>query len=54
MGRVLEPGHTSARARLEGELGGDLTSLLLLTLREPEPATPHEEMLWRAARDSAA
>lgn len=54
VGRVLRTKRISARARLEGELGEDLTRVLLLTLREPEPSTPHEEQLWRAARDSAA
>jgi hypothetical protein len=50
---MAEPGHTSARARLDAELGEDLTQLLLLTLREAEPSTPHEEQLWRAAQDVA-
>ena len=54
VGRVLETDRVSGRARLEAELGQDLTRLLLLTLREPEPSTPHEERLWRAAQDSAA
>ena len=54
VGRVLESKSVSARARLEVELGHDITRLLLLTLREPQPSTPHEEQLWRAAQDSAA
>ena len=54
VGRVLETRHVSARARLEVELGEDLTRLLLLTLREPQPSTPHEERLWRAAQGDAA
>jgi len=54
VGRVLETDRVSARARLEVELGRDLTRVLLLTLREPEPATPHEERLWRAAQGDAA
>ena len=52
--RVLETDRPSARARLEVELGRDLTRVLLLTLRESEPSTPHEERLWRAAQDPAA
>jgi hypothetical protein len=54
VGRALRPDHVSARARLEVELGEDLTRLLLLTLRESEPSTPHEERLWRAAQGDAA
>jgi hypothetical protein len=53
LGQVADPGHTSARARLTAELGEDLTRVLLLTLRESEPSTPHEEQLWRAAQDVA-
>ena len=37
VGRVLEAKRVSARARLEADLGHDLTRVLLLTLREPEP-----------------
>jgi hypothetical protein len=48
-----EPDHTPARERVSAELGEDLTRLLLLTLRESEPTTPHEERLWRAAQDVA-
>jgi hypothetical protein len=54
VGRVVETDRPSARARLETELGHDLTRVLLLTLREPEPSTPHEERLWRAAQGDAA
>jgi hypothetical protein len=54
VGRALQTGRTSARARLEAELGQDITRLLLLTLREGEPSTPHEERLWRAAQGDAA
>jgi len=54
VGRVLEMNRVSARARLETELGRDLTRVLLLTLREAEPSTPHEEQLWRAAQGDAA
>jgi hypothetical protein len=50
---MAQPDHTSARARLSAELGEDLTRVLLLTLRESEPSTPHEEELWRAAQDVA-
>ena len=54
VGRSLEHQSPSARSRLETELGEHVTQLLLATLRETEPSTPHEEDLWRAARDSAA
>jgi hypothetical protein len=54
VGRSIENDRASARSRLEGELGEPVTQLLLATLREAEPSTPHEEHLWRAARDSAA
>jgi hypothetical protein len=54
VGRVLETKRVPARGRLEGELGRDLTRVLLLTLRESEPSTPHEEQLWRAAQGDAA
>ena len=54
VGRTLETKRVSARARLELELGHDITRLLLLTLREAEPSTPHEEQLWRAAQGDAA
>jgi hypothetical protein len=54
VGRSLERQGPSARVRLETELGEHVTQLLLATLREAEPSTPHEERLWRAARDSAA
>lgn len=54
VGLVLETDQVSARARLDVELGENLTHLLLGTLRESEPATPHEERLWRAAQDPAA
>ena len=53
VGHASGPGHTSARARLDAELGEDLTQVLLLTLREAEPSTAHEEHLWRAAQDVA-
>lgn len=54
VGRVLETDRFTARARLEAELGTEMTRVLLLTLREPEPSTPHEERLWREARGDAA
>jgi hypothetical protein len=54
VGRWVANDHAPASARLESELGEHLTQLLLATLREAEPSTPHEERLWRAARDSAA
>jgi hypothetical protein len=54
VGRVLELERPPARVRLEAELGERLTRLLLATLRESEPATPHEQRLWRAAQGDAA
>lgn len=53
VGRMADPEHTPARERLADEVGDDLTRVLLLTLREAEPSTPHEERLWRAAQDVA-
>jgi len=54
VGRVLDSDRSPARERLGAELGEPLTDLLLRTLREASPSTPHEEQLWRAAQDSAA
>jgi hypothetical protein len=54
IGSSLEPDRPSARVRLDGELGEELTRLLLATLREAEPSTPHEEHLRRAADGDAA
>jgi hypothetical protein len=54
IGRSLRADHPSARGRLEAELGKELTRLLLATLRESEPSTPHEEALRRAAYGGAA
>ena len=54
VGRSIDGRHEPVRERLDGELGEPVTQLLLATLREAEPSTPHEERLWRAARDSAA
>lgn len=54
VGRSLDSDRPSARARLEAELGQDVTRLLLLTLREAEPSTPHEERLRRAVYGDAA
>ena len=53
VGRSLDLDRVPAPARLETELGADITALLLATLREAEPATPHEEALRRAATDAA-
>jgi hypothetical protein len=53
IGRSIEE-RPSARARLEAELGEEVTRLLLMTLREAEPSTPHEERLRRAAYGDAA
>jgi hypothetical protein len=53
VGRSLDLDRTPARTRLETELGAEITALLLATLREAEPATPHEEALRRAAHDAA-
>jgi len=54
VGRALEHERDPARTRLEDELGEQVTRLLLVTLRESEPTSPHEKRLWRAAQDSAA
>jgi len=54
IGRSLANDRPSARARLDEELGEELTRLLLATLREDQPSTPHEESLRRAARGSGA
>jgi len=54
VGRSTDGKHEPARVRLDNELGEPVTQLLLATLHEAEPSTPHEERLWRAARDSAA
>jgi hypothetical protein len=53
VGEMAEPDHAPARERLTADLGEDLARVLLLTLRESEPSTPHEEQLWRAAQDVA-
>jgi hypothetical protein len=53
VGRVLEADRPPARDHLEAELGEPLTDLLLRTLREASPSTPHEKELWRAAQDVA-
>jgi hypothetical protein len=54
IGRSLETDRPSARGRLVEELGEELTGLLLGTLREAEPSTPHEESLRRDAYGDAA
>jgi len=54
VGRSLDLDRIPARTRLETELGANITGLLLATLREAEPATPHEESLRRAAHGDAA
>ncbi len=54
VGRSLDLERIPARTRLEAELGESITALLLATLREAEPATPHEEALRRAAHGDAA
>ncbi len=53
VGRSLDLDRIPARQRLEAELGEDITTLLLATLQEAEPATPHEDALRRAAHDAA-
>jgi hypothetical protein len=50
---MAETDRAPARERLTAELGEDLARVVLLTLRESEPSTPHEEQLWRAAQDVA-
>ena len=54
IGSSLESDRPSARGRLLAELGEELTQLLLATLREAHPSTPHEEALRRAANGDAA
>jgi hypothetical protein len=54
IGRSLDTDRPSARGRLDAELGEELTQLLLVTLREAEPSTPHEERLRRAVYGDAA
>jgi hypothetical protein len=54
IGRSQAVGRSSARARLDADVGEELTSLLLATLSEDHPFTPHEQRLWRAARGDAA
>jgi hypothetical protein len=54
IGRSLAVDRPSARARLESDAGEELANLLLATLGEHHPSTPHERNLWRAARDDAA
>jgi hypothetical protein len=54
VGRSLDLDRVPARNRLDGEVGAELATLLLATLREAEPATPHEEELRRAAYGDAA
>jgi hypothetical protein len=54
IGRSHAVDRPSARTRLDAEVGEELTSLLLATLSENRPSTPHEQRLWRAARGDAA
>jgi hypothetical protein len=54
IGRSLAVERPSARARLDAELGEELPRLLLVTLREDQPSTPHEQRLKRAADGDAA
>ncbi len=54
IGRSLLVDRPSARTRLEADVGDELTVLLIATLCEDHPATPHERSLWRAARGDAA
>ena len=54
IGRSLDTDRPSARGRLDAELGEEITQLLLATLREAEPSTPHEEHLRRAVYGDAA
>jgi hypothetical protein len=53
VGKMEQADQPTARARLAADLGEDLTRVLLVTLRESQPSTPHEEKLWRAAQDVA-
>lgn len=54
IGRSLAVDRPSARARLDAEIGEELTRLVLATLRESQPSTPHEQRLKRAADGDAA
>jgi hypothetical protein len=54
VGRALANERDPARVRLEGEIGENVAQLLLATLREEEPSTPHAERVRRAAGDTAA
>ena len=54
VGRSLDLDGIPARRRLEARaFGEDITTLLLATLQEADPATPHEDALRRAAHDAA-
>jgi hypothetical protein len=53
IGRSLELNRSSARARVHTQLGEELTALVMASLRETAPSTPHEEMLRRAVDDAA-
>jgi hypothetical protein len=54
MGRLVDADRPPARTRVAAEVGEELTQLLLATLQEAEPSTPHEEQARRAASGGAA
>lgn len=54
IGRSLEADRPPAGARLGAELGDELTGLVLATLRDDRPSTPHEQRPERAAGGDAA
>ncbi len=54
IGRSLEIDRPPVKARLDDELGDELTQLVLVALREDQPATPHEQRPKRAADGGAA
>jgi hypothetical protein len=49
VGRTLDSDSIPARQRLEAELGDDLSTLLLATLRDAEPTALHEQAPRRRA-----
>jgi hypothetical protein len=54
IGRSLEIDRPSARARLEADVGEELTDLLLAALRKDQPPTLCEQSLRHADRGDAA
>jgi hypothetical protein len=54
IGCSLEVDRSPAGARLDAELGEELTGLVLATLCDDQPSTPHEQRPKRAADGGAA